>query len=358
MVVSKFIKWWIFTGVIGFAISLVGYIAFQNNSKSESEAISIDENSKNLVVVADSTFFAETGPGQIIADLFTKKTGVTVQYVPLGDSRITLRRLQADKNFKPDVILSLDGFILEEWAEHNLWELVGIDLQDVSSFFRTEALSWINDHAMPYDWAPLAFVQRFSGTETKTEEQQLKSWDELKRHKPKSVITPSPKTTITGMYLLWWLSESESTLKFEDLVKGIFKMQTPDWSSAFELYQKDVGELFFTYVTSIDYFLTFSKARYDLATLNTPLPVQFEYAVTPKVSLKKELSREFVYMLLEEEAQKALIEKNFMLGVTPSEEPEQQKKLAAMPTLSRGSFDRFNKDRKQWLSRFSEASAK
>ena len=43
MVVSKFIKWWIFAGVIGFAISLVGYIAFQNKSKIGYDANSIDE---------------------------------------------------------------------------------------------------------------------------------------------------------------------------------------------------------------------------------------------------------------------------------------------------------------------------
>ncbi len=282
--------------------------------------------SNELTVVAYPSFVSGFGPGPELAKAFERRCGCEVKLVNGGDTGVLIQRvaLRPDR-MGADVIIGLDQFALHEARELLSWELLsGADtvawLETLKD--RVEPEFW------PYDWAPMTLLYR----ESEGDLSHIRSWQELgEQLSPRSIALQDPRTSHPGLQFLYWQwslagGDSDPEGAFGSHLRRLAPLvhsQSPGWSQSYGLFQRRQTRLTFSYFTSLSFHRQVEE-DYDIQALqlDVPHPYQVEYMGVPSSCTQCDLAQDFVRFLMEPEAQKIIMEKNFMLPVVESVEME------------------------------------
>ena len=244
---------------------------------------------KNLKVLTYAAFLNAWGPGPIIAKKFQEQSGIQIEFIDAGDAGLLLKKLAL---FKADVVLGLDQFGIAQRDPNIKWQS------------RFQAI----------DWSPMTFIYR------KGEIDPPKNLDDLLDARFENKISLSdPRTSTPGLqFLLWILREKgrDQGFKFLKKLKKNIAFVGPSWSSSYGHFKKKQSQLVFSYFTSPVYHWTEeNNFSYQAAVLKEKMPIQVEFAVISAGAENLENAKGFMSFLMEEETQKVIMKKNFMLPI-------------------------------------------
>jgi thiamine transport system substrate-binding protein len=287
----------------------------------------------NLKVLTYSAFLNSWGPGPLLAQNFFKESGARVEFIDAGDAGLINEKL---KIFKADIVLGLDQFgILHAGSE---W----LDLHHQPSLYSSRFFQAI-------DWAPMTFIYRKSETLAPP-----KNLDDLLSSRFIGKISiPDPRTSTPGLQFLFWIVKTKGFEYLQKLNASIGFVGS-SWSASYGAFKKKQSALTFSYFTSPVYHWSEEKNfDYQPVFFEEPLPLQVEYVAIPLNSEHAELAKRFVEFLLKPDAQKILMQKNFMLPMR-SEVAEQTEfsRLPKVKTLDAFELSEMYKDRENILNKW------
>ncbi len=266
-----------------------------------------------LKVFASSSFISQWGPGPWLKESFEKNCDCTVQFHDGADSTILLQRLKTEgRTGGADVVLGFDQFDIELANEGLEWKKIKTD--DIN--FEEEIIPTLSrSNLIPYDWSLLSFVVRKSDFKVLP-----KNLDDLMVTEMKGQIAmEDPRTSSPGLQFLLWLIQNRGEEKAFQFLKQ-FNQQihsyTPSWSTAYGLFQKAQVKTTFSYVTSPVYHVVEDKST-DVVAIEMPEghPIQYEFAGIPSTCTNCELAEKFMGLLLSQDGQRIIMEKNYMFPV-------------------------------------------
>ena len=133
------------------------------------------------------------------------------------------------------------------------------------------------------------------------------------------ILIEDPRTSSPGFQFLHWVIQSkgeEAGFQFLEKLLPQGNVSVPSWSAAIGLFNKNPGQIVFTYVTSPLYYQLEEKRNDNVAfEMEEALPLQIEFLAIPDFCRRCELSEKFVNLLLSPEGQKVLMQKNYMMPV-------------------------------------------
>lgn len=254
---------------------------------------------------------ASWGPGPEIAKRFREKTGVLVEFQDAGDAGLILEKL---KLFPVDVVVGLDELSLPLAQSQRSWRA---DAQSKELF-------------TAIDQAPLAFVYRKGEIAPPISLQDL-----LDKRFDGAIALEDPRTSTPGLqFLMWVVNEMGEDRGFEYLkaLKPNLHSVSPSWSGAYGAFTKKQAKLVLSYQTSPLYHVLEEKDdSYEAATFEAGQPVQVEYAGVPGDCARCDDAASFVRFLLEDETQKLISRKNFMLPAVLS--AKEHTPFSSLPTV-------------------------
>jgi thiamine transport system substrate-binding protein len=287
----------------------------------------------NLKVLTYSAFLNSWGPGPQLAQEFLKESGVQLEFIDAGDAGLINQKL---KIFKADVVLGLDQFgILQSGSE---W----LELRNQPSLYSTK-------YFRAFDWAPMTFIYRKSETL-----EPPKNLDDLLSSRFAGKISiPDPRTSTPGLQFLFWLVKTKGFEYLQKLNANIGFVGS-SWSASYGAFKKRQSALSFSYLTSPVYHWSEEKDfDYQAVIFEEALPLQVEYAAIPLNSEHIELAKKFIEFLLRTEAQKILMQKNFMLPIQPETIGNSEfSRLPKVKTLEASGLNDLYKDRENILSKW------
>ncbi len=276
---------------------------------------SLPVKSKKLLVYAYSSFSASWGPGPILKKMFEEKCHCEIEIRDADDSRLLLQRLQMEgARVNADVAIGFNQWDVDEAVEN-----LGFKNFDFpSEIALPEAIKpsfAIDKNLVPFDWGILSFNTKINSDVAKSKNLN----DFISQLPDKSLVLQDPRTSAPGLNFLLWLvqikGEEGAFETLKTLNSKIFTVAT-GWSSSYGLFQKNQAKAVFSYVTSPLYHQIEEK---DLNYLAIPfsegLPLHIEFAGVLSTCAQCERAQEFVRFLLTPEAQKVLMQKNYMLPV-------------------------------------------
>ena len=330
------------SGVIVIIAVVISWMFFRDKSSAS-----------RLKVMVYPSFLSPYGPALEIKKKFEKICSCTVHWISIEDSTLMTQRLQLSSDgFGVDVVFGLDPLTLSsadlEWRSFfvSVENLIPQAKQWLS-VFGVKTLS-SQYQAVPISWSPLTFISRFSLDSLDGIQDLLDSqWS-------KKISLPHPRLSSLGLQFYFWIfsifDSKEKRLKFLHQFKNQIYSLTHSWSSSYGLFQKKLAELTFSYQTSLMYHFTEERKNYYSAQFSKGHPYQVEFAVIPKTCVECDLAEKFIQFLLEEDVQKILMHKNYMLPVhkkavqkTPFEN------LEKLPLISYEKINTFLSQKKQLL---------
>ena len=261
-----------------------------------------------------SSFMSAWGPGPEIAKRFKEQSGVTVEFQDAGDAGLILEKL---KLFPVDVVVGLDALTLEQarrgldWAELRLGTSDGTGIND-----EEPGVKWREREFIPIDHAPLAFVYRKGEVVPPTSLADL-----LDARFKGAIALEDPRTSTPGLqFLLWTIEEFGEDGAFEFLAKLKPNIHTvsPNWSTAYGAFKKKRAKIVFSYMTSPAYHEVEEKdLSYSAAVFAKGHPEQMEFAGIPAACSRCVDAEKFVSMLRSRDTQTLIMQKNYMLPMSP-----------------------------------------
>lgn len=280
---------------------------------NRTDQASITGGAPTLRVFGYSSFTGRWGPGPLLKEAFEKHCKCKVEFIEGSDSGILLQRLRIEgESLGADLVVGLDQFDLSKAMDEQKWRSLSVGKLDV---YETVKPALSNNYFVPYDWGALTFVTH------KGELNQIPSTmdDLLAPELTKKIALEDPRTSSPGMQFLYWVIRSKGE---EEGFKFIAKMMnqahsfSPTWSTAYGLFTNRQAKMAYSYVTSPLYHEIEEKRKDFVAIPFTePLPVQFEFVGIPDFCRHCELAEQFVNLMLSNEGQKIIMEKNYMLPV-------------------------------------------
>lgn len=268
---------------------------------------SLPPKAKVLRVLSYSAFVNSWGPGPAIADLFQKQYGIKVEFQDGGDAGLLIQRL---KLAPADVVVGLDQLTLDraralaKWRESFTELPAGVSLG--------EGRAWLQPDFLPFDWAPMSFVYRAAEINPPGSLEDL-----LAQRFKGAVALEDPRTSTPGLQFLFWVLDEfgvEEGFDFLARLKPSIHSVSGSWSLAYGLFTKNEARLAFSYLTSpIYHWLEEKNESYAPAVFDSGHPVQIEYAGVPETCGDCVAGELFALFLLKPEAQKIVMEKNYML---------------------------------------------
>jgi thiamine transport system substrate-binding protein len=264
-----------------------------------------------LRVYAYSSFTGKWGPGQVLKEMFEKECNCSVEYAEGSDSGILLQRLKIEgESLGADLVIGLDQFDLQKALVGLKWQRLNLGAMDWEDQVKP-ALA--NNYFVPYDWGALTFMGKKGGFSP----HRLDDLTASEFHR--KILLEDPRTSSPGFQFVYWVVKSkgeEAGYQFIEQLLGQVSSVSPSWSSAMGLFNKDPGQLVFSYVTSPLYYqIEENKNEFAAYDFEEPLPLQVEFLAIPDFCRRCELSEKFVNLLLSAEGQKILMQKNYMMPV-------------------------------------------
>ncbi len=270
-------------------------------------------------IYASSSFIAQWGPGPKLKELFEKECDCRVEYREAADSNILIQRLKSEGRASgADVVLGFDQFDLDQAQQGLEWKKIHLnefEFEDSIKSYSTKS------PLVPYDWSLLSFVVR------KSDFKDLpKNLNDLMNPDLKGQISmEDPRTSSPGMQFLLWLIHikgEEKAFQFLREFNTQVHSYAPSWSTAYGLFQKTTTKMVYSYVTSPIYHLVEDKSSdYAALEMEEGSPLQVEFAGVPATCHNCDLGEKFVQFMLSRQAQKVIMEKNYMFpaisGVRP-----------------------------------------
>lgn len=292
-----------------FSLACLGGLLFFARSYSSKSS------SQKLLVYAYSSFTASWGPGPALKKIFEEQCHCEIELRDADDSRLLLQRLEMEgTRVNADVAVGFNQWDVDEAVDN-------LDFRTFESIGEIPLPGGINlkddkqKKLVVFDWGILAFNTKISRDVAKA-----RNFTAFLEGLPnKSLALQDPRTSAPGLSFLLWLvqvkGEEEAFKYLQALSAKIFTVAS-GWSSSYGLFQKDQAQAVFSYVTSPLYHQIEEK---DLNYLALPfeegLPLHLEYAGVLSTCSNCERAQQFVRFLLTPEAQKILMQKNYMLPV-------------------------------------------
>lgn len=272
--------------------------------------------SSSLKVFASSSFIGSWGPGPELKEQFEKQTGLKVSFIEMGETSIAMQKLANDgANSVADLFLSLDQFDLIRFADQVKWLSYK---PDVEFELPPPINGWKNDEFFTaYNYSPIAFVSR---SDLKTSVNKL---DDLLKPELKGKISlQDPRTSSPGLQLLFWIMRTkseESAVEFLHALKSQAHSFSNSWSASYGLFKEKQSDLVLSYATSPIYHLIEEKdSNFKSYEFSDGHPIQVEFAAIPETCRNCEAAKKFITFLLSAQAQKVIMNKNYMLPVNRS----------------------------------------
>ena len=270
-----------------------------------------EASSNTLNILTYSSFIKPWGPGPWVAKAFKDKYGIDVRWIDAGNAGLILERLRFKSGYdQPDVVLGFDQFSVSEARKIVDWK----DVQSIYKDVPHKALpkgSQFNDF-LAFDWGALTFVYR--GEEV-SPPQSIE--DLLKTDFSKKLILQDPRMSSPGLQFLFWILTIKGVdegFEYLSQLRNSIKILAPSWSSAYSLFQVEKETMVFSYFTSPLYHkIEEENDDYRSVVFSHPHPVQVEYAGIPDVCRRCEDGFRFLQFLASKEAQKVIMEKNYMM---------------------------------------------
>lgn len=272
-----------------------------------------NENTNKVVVYTYSSFASSWGAGVELQKKFLEKTGLQVEFLDIGEAGVILQRLKLEgARSTADVVLGLDQFSLSDAALEQKWKPIQVPYISWDSDFP------ISDREvkgfLAYNWAPMTFIYR-SGEIT-----ALKSLKELMLQKyEKSLSLMDPRTSSPGYIFFHWLVQKLGVAGVQDFFKNIknnIVTVSPSWSAGYGLFTKSQAKLVFSYITSPAYhWIEEGNKKYQPIYLEDSLPYHVEYVGVLANCKNCDGAQKFIEFLFSGEAQKIILEKNYMYPV-------------------------------------------
>ena len=306
----------------------------------------VDTSQGNLRVLSYSVFLNSWGPGPIIAQKFYEKYGLRIEFIDAGEAGLLTQKL---KIFKADVVLGLDQIgILQAGTTQKWLSLSKAPEKPPEKSPEKFHAKYSTEFFQAIDWAPMTFVFR------KSEMQAPRNLDELLEQKfAKKISIADPRTSTAGLQFLFWLIKIKG-FDFLRKIKNSIGFVGSSWSAAYGHFQKKHSAVTFSYLTSPVYHWNEEKNfDYQAVVLEEPVPIQVEFVAIPEGAAHPELAKKFVDFLLQDEIQKILMQKNFMLPMNPALTAGSPfAELPPLKTLAVDALDEFYQDRERILSRW------
>lgn len=266
-------------------------------------------------IFGPSSFISQWGPGPWLKQAFEKSCDCRVEYVDGADSTILFQRLKSESKSGADLVVGLDQFDLEQASSLFEWKTIATPKVEFDENVKPALAA---APFVPYDWGVLAFVMRQS------ELTQLpKNLNDLLAPNWKGQISmQDPRTSTPGMQFLFWLIQLKGEDGAFDYLKSFnkqVKAYSVSWSSAYGLFTKGQTKTAFSYVTSpIYHWIEEKNSDVIAAEFEEGHPLQFEFLGIPSICKQCDLAEKFVALLLSEDGQKIVMEKNYMFPVVKS----------------------------------------
>ncbi|UOE99875.1 thiamine ABC transporter substrate-binding protein [Bdellovibrio reynosensis] len=280
---------------------------------NKNEQSTITSTVPTLRVFGYASFTGRWGPGPLLKEQFEKTCKCKVEFIEGSDSGILLQRLKIEgESLGADLVIGLDQFDLSKAMAEQTWRKLSLGELNVYDSVKP-ALS--NGSFIPYDWGALTFVARKNELTNYPD-----TLDELLAPElNKKIALEDPRTSSPGMQFLYWVLKSkgeEEGFKFLDKIMAQAHSFSPTWSTAYGLFTSKQAKLAYSYVTSPLYHeLEEKRQDYTALPFAEPLPVQFEFVGIPEFCRHCELAEKFINLMLSNEGQKTIMEKNYMFPV-------------------------------------------
>lgn len=264
----------------------------------------------SLKVYGSSSFIGSWGPGPKLKEIFEKQTGIKVTYLEMSDPALVFQKISFEgAQAVGDVVLSLDQYDLARATDKLNWKVI----ENKTSLNLSENLKELEsmDKFKAYDWAPIAFVVR---DDFKVSVEKLD--DLLKPELKGRIALEDPRTSSPGLNFLSWIYRVKSQSEAEKFLKQLMTQAhsfSPSWSAAYGLFKNKQADLVLSYATSPVYHLVEEKdSHFTALEFKEGHPIQVEFAGVPETCVNCDAGIRFVQFLQTAEAQKIIMEKNYM----------------------------------------------
>jgi len=269
--------------------------------------------SMSLKVYGSSSFIGSWGPGPALKEIFEKQNGIKVTYLEMADPSLVIQKISFEgKQAVGDVILSIDQYDVARISDKLAWKIIDIknDLKlnsQLSGIYK-------NEYFKPYDWSPLSFVAR------NQLEVSIEKLDDLLKPELKGRIAlEDPRTSSPGLNFLSWVFKNKSPADAEIFLKRLIPQLhsvSPSWSAAYGLFKNKQVDIVLSYVTSPIYHLVEENdPHFKSLEFKEEHPIQVEFAAVPDTCQNCEAGIKFVEFLQTAEAQRIIMEKNYMFPI-------------------------------------------
>ncbi len=295
---------------------------------------------ERLKVLAYSSFVNSWGPGPEIAARFAERTGVQVELRDAEDAGLLLRKLEL---FPADVVVGLDQLLLPEAKSARAWKPL-----------EAGGVRFADGTFLPFDWGPLAFIYRDGEIKPPSDLDDL-----LDDRFESAVAIQDPRASSPGLQFLFWVLDRKGVdagFEFLRALKPSIHTLGSSWSTTYGVFQDGQAGLALSYLTSPVYHWTHENdRRYRAAVFAEGHPAQVEYVGVPETCRKCAEAELFARFLLEPEAQRILMTKNFMLPILDEvREGTEFGRLPAVRIVELASLEALLRDREALLRRWRE----
>lgn len=260
-----------------------------------------------LRILTYSTFVDSSGPGPQLIAQFKRVCNCDVEVASATDAGLLLERLRLSRKANPfDLVIGLDQLTIGEAEKTFGWS----SLQFVAPNWRSEIRSHVTEHFAAIDWAPMTFIYR------RGEVRPPESLQDLTRADLRNAIAlQDPRSSTPGLIFLNWVvgAKGIDAREFLESLKPNIASVSPSWSMSYGLFKSDRAKLVFSYLTSLVFhWQVESDRRFQAAVFAGGHPFQVEYAGIPDFCHECALAQEFLKLLLSQNAQQQIAERNFM----------------------------------------------
>ena len=260
-----------------------------------------------LVVYTYDSFTSDWGPGPQVKTAFEARCNCKLELVGLEDGVSMLNRLKLEgENTQADILLGIDTNLTAEARATGLFEKHGMQATNT-----TLPEPWNDDLFLPYDYGYFAFV--YNRELLGNPPTSLRGL--VENETGPTLLVQDPRTSTPGLGLLLWVKKVYGDEADEAWAKlsGRIVTVSKGWSEAYGLFLKEEADMVLSYTTSPAYHIIaeednrFAAARFDEGHYQ-----QIEVAGLVRSSEQKQLARDFLEFMLNEEFQSIIPTTNWM----------------------------------------------
>ena len=307
-----------------------------------------------LTVYTYDSFISDWGPGPKVKQAFEKQCDCSLELIGLEDGVSLLNRLKLEgKNTRADIILGIDTNLTAEARATGLFEPHNLAMPKLSL-----PQKWNDEFFLPYDFGYFAFI--YNKELLKSPPTSLKEL--VENPDGPSILIQDPRTSTPGLGLLLWIKKvygDQSDEAWKKLSKRIVTV-SKGWSEAYGLFLKGEANMVLSYTTSPAYHIIAEKdERFAAAPFDEGHYQQIEVAGLVKSGTQKDLSRQFLRFMLNQEFQSIIPATNWMYPVAleSTRLPDGFAKLITVDLSLLFEDSIIASNRKSWVNEWLEAMA-